>query len=61
MQCDVHWEEEMQLFLCPCHGGLYNRWGLNVGGPPPKPLPEYRHRIDADGVLYVRDQLLEEI
>jgi len=61
MQCPVHFDPAIKLFLCPCHGGLYDLAGNNVGGPPPKPLPEYRHRIDADGVLYVRNQLNEEI
>lgn len=61
MQCPVRWNPDLSQFLCPCHGGLYDRTGLNVGGPPPKPLPEYVHRIDGSGVLYVENRFTEQI
>lgn len=25
-------------FLCACHGGIFNANGINIFGPPPKPL-----------------------
>ncbi|MDX8366709.1 ubiquinol-cytochrome c reductase iron-sulfur subunit [Cytobacillus sp. IB215665] len=25
-------------FYCPCHGGEYDEFGINTGGPPPRPL-----------------------
>jgi len=34
--------------------------GQNVGGPPPKPLPEYVHRIDGT-TLYIQNRFTEEI
>jgi menaquinol-cytochrome c reductase iron-sulfur subunit len=61
MQCPVHWDATINQFLCPCHGGLYARDGSNVGGPPPKPLPEFVHRVDQSGVLYVQNRFTEEI
>lgn len=66
MQCDVHWDTLLQQFLCPCHGGLYDIDGVNVGGPPPQPLPEWVHRItyNADTgqhVLEVQNRLNESI
>lgn len=61
MQCPVHWEEDIHQFLCPCHGGLYSLEGRNLGGPPPKPLPEYVHRIDSQQMLYVQNRLTESI
>lgn len=61
MQCPVRWEDALGLFLCPCHGGLYNISGVNVGGPPPKPLPRWESRMDASGVLWVRNVLSEDI
>src|SRR5207237_2455355 len=36
MQCPVRWQDSLGQFLCPCHGGLYDMTGNNVGGPPPK-------------------------
>jgi menaquinol-cytochrome c reductase iron-sulfur subunit len=60
MQCAVRYEPGLRQFLCPCHGGLYDLDGTNVGGPPPRPLPEFEHRFDG-GVLYVRNRLTESI
>ena len=64
MQCDVHWEKALGQFLCPCHGGLYDIDGKNVGGPPPEPLPEWVHRVRLDPasgehVLEIQNELSE--
>ena len=60
MQCPVRWATTLRQFLCPCHGGLYDMNGSNVGGPPPKPLPQYVHRIDGT-TLFVQNRFTEEI
>jgi Rieske Fe-S protein len=53
--CPVRWFTHEQLFLCPCHGGLYDINGGWVGGPPPRGMYRY---IDAEvrenGKLYVK-------
>ena len=64
MQCNVHWDDRLEQFLCPCHGGLYDIDGNNVGGPPPSPLAQWVHRLEREGdstVLYVQNQLDESI
>lgn len=43
--CPVRWEENAQLFMCPCHGGVYYRDGSVAAGPPPKRLTEYKVRV----------------
>ena len=43
--CPVRWEEHSQLFMCPCHGGVYYKDGTVAAGPPPKPLTHYAVRI----------------
>lgn len=43
--CPVRWLPDADLFLCPCHGGVYYNDGTVAGGPPPKPLPRYEVRI----------------
>jgi quinol---cytochrome c reductase iron-sulfur subunit, bacillus type len=60
MQCPVHWDASLNQFLCPCHGGLYEITGRNVGGPPPKPLPQYVHRLDGN-TLYVKNEFTESL
>jgi menaquinol-cytochrome c reductase iron-sulfur subunit len=48
--CPVRWMAEAQLFLCPCHGGVYYADGTVSAGPPPKPLPTYPVRVRGDQV-----------
>jgi quinol---cytochrome c reductase iron-sulfur subunit, bacillus type len=43
--CPVNWLQDAQLFLCPCHGGVYYADGSVAGGPPPEPLSQYQVRI----------------
>jgi len=43
--CPVNWRPEAELFLCPCHGGVYYASGEVAGGPPPRPLVQYSVRV----------------
>src|SRR5690349_13970317 len=43
--CPVNWLAGAELFLCPCHGGVYYADGSVAGGPPPRPLVRYSIRI----------------
>ena len=43
--CPVNWLQAARLFLCPCHGGVYNEDGTVAGGPPPRPLLRYEARV----------------
>ena len=51
--CPVRWMAEAQLFLCPCHGGVYYSDGTVSAGPPPKPLPTYPVRV-RDGQVEIQ-------
>jgi len=43
--CPVTWLPGPELFMCPCHGGVYSREGDVVGGPPPRPLARHEVRV----------------
>jgi menaquinol-cytochrome c reductase iron-sulfur subunit len=43
--CPVRWLPKADLFMCPCHGGVYYKDGQVAAGPPPKPLTRYPVRI----------------
>ena len=36
--CPVRWLPDANLFMCPCHGGVYYKDGTVAAGPPPGPL-----------------------
>src|SRR3990172_7904594 len=44
--CRVRWDETRSQFLCPCHGGVYDREGRVVAGPPPAPLTQLAVRVN---------------
>jgi len=50
--CPVRWFAQSNLFLCPCHGGVYYRDGSRASGPPERGLFEYEHKI-VDGNLMI--------
>jgi len=43
--CPVRWIPDAELFLCPCHGGVYNKDGSYAAGPPPHGLSRYPVRV----------------
>ncbi len=48
--CPVRWLADAELFMCPCHGGVYYRDGTVAAGPPPLPLIRYPVRVENDEV-----------
>jgi menaquinol-cytochrome c reductase iron-sulfur subunit len=48
--CPVRWLADAELFMCPCHGGVYYKDGTVAAGPPPHPLTRYQVRVVNDEV-----------
>ncbi len=42
--CPVRFVEDSALFICPCHGGVYDIAGEVAGGPPVRPLDRFYTR-----------------
>jgi cytochrome b6-f complex iron-sulfur subunit len=36
--CRVQWRADLERYDCPCHGGVFDREGRPVAGPPTRPL-----------------------
>lgn len=43
--CPVRWLASADLFMCPCHGGVFYSNGDVASGPPPRPLRRYPVRV----------------
>ena len=43
--CPVRWVKGPELFMCPCHGGVYYKDGTVAAGPPPEPLHPMQIRV----------------
>ncbi len=49
--CIVQYDSAHQDIWCPCHNGHYNLHGLNISGPPPKPLTEYTVNVRGNQIV----------
>ena len=53
--CPVRWVGGAELFMCPCHGGVYYKDGEVAAGPPPQALAKYPVRINIkDGLVEIK-------
>lgn len=51
--CPVRWLPDANLFMCPCHGGVFYKDGTVAAGPPPRPLTRYPVRV-TEGVVEIQ-------
>lgn len=43
--CTVQYRPDLQHIWCACHNGHYDLNGINIAGPPPRPLAPYKVNI----------------
>jgi cytochrome b6-f complex iron-sulfur subunit len=52
LQCLFSWDQEKQLFVCPCHGSEFSRDGAVLRGPATRDLDSFPIMIvDEDGQI----------
>ena len=51
--CTPNWMESENKFKCPCHGSGFNRDGVKVEGPAPRPLQRFKVTMADDGQVQV--------
>src|SRR6266498_4842757 len=54
LECIVQYRPDTKQMWCACHNGQYNLSGKNIGGPPPRPLEEYKVNTRGDEVVVTR-------
>jgi cytochrome b6-f complex iron-sulfur subunit len=47
--CTVPWNSSEGAFHCPCHGSIYDRFGVLTAGPAPRPLDIMGLSVDDAG------------
>ena len=55
--CPVRWFSESQLFMCPCHGGVYYADGSRASGPPERGLFTYPIKLENGRLLIDAGQM----
>ncbi len=51
--CTVPWNSGDGTFQCPCHGSIYDRHGVLIAGPAPRPLDLMAMTQNSDGTVIV--------
>jgi Rieske Fe-S protein len=51
LNCTVQYRDDLQHIWCACHGGQFDLNGLNVAGPPPRPLEQYAVNLSGDDIV----------
>lgn len=51
--CTVPWEASEGQFHCPCHQSIYDRHGVRIDGPAPRPMDLMALRVDELGNVVV--------
>ena len=52
--CLTAYKPDLGIIACPCHGSKFNKDGVKIEGPAPRPLPWLRMWLSDDGNLHGR-------
>jgi Rieske Fe-S protein len=55
LDCNVTYLADQKKFFCACHDGWYDENGLNIGGPPPKPLRRLIVAVEGEDLIVKRE------
>ncbi len=56
--CTVPWIEGEGRFHCNCHGSIYDRHGVRIAGPAPRPLDMMAIEVGDAGVVVDTSQII---
>lgn len=54
LACIVQYREDLSEIWCACHNGHFDLNGVNVAGPPPRPLEAYEVNVRGDQIVVTR-------
>ncbi len=55
LDCNVSYLPDQKKFFCACHDGWYDENGINIGGPPPKPLRRLVVAMEGENLIIKRE------
>jgi menaquinol-cytochrome c reductase iron-sulfur subunit len=58
--CAYRWDDEKNVFACPCHTAIFSRNGDVESGPPPRPLDRYPIKINSGEIMILPGIYKEE-
>lgn len=61
MECNVQYKPEDKKFYCPCHQGWFDENGVNIAGPPPKPLEFFDVTVEDKKLIVAKKGIKVEL
>lgn len=55
LDCTVGYVPDQKKFFCACHEGWYNEDGVNISGPPPRPLRTLRAETEGENLVVKKE------
>ncbi len=55
LACIVQYRPDLSHIWCACHNGHFDLNGINIAGPPPRPLEPYRINVRGDQIVVSRE------
>ncbi|MCK6619702.1 MAG: Rieske 2Fe-2S domain-containing protein [Calditrichaceae bacterium] len=55
LDCIVQYRSDFKHIWCACHNGHYNLNGVNIAGPPPRPLAPFKVNIKEDKIFVSKE------
>ena len=55
LDCTVTYLADQRKFFCACHDGWYDENGINIGGPPPRPLRQLVMTVEGENLIIKRE------
>ena len=55
LDCTVQYRQDKKIIWCACHNGQYDLNGVNIAGPPPRPLTPLQVHLK-DGEIFVVEE-----
>ncbi|MFQ6617776.1 MAG: ubiquinol-cytochrome c reductase iron-sulfur subunit [Fidelibacterota bacterium] len=55
LDCIVQYRPDLEVIWCACHNGKYNLNGINIAGPPPRPLDPYKVMVVGDEIVVTKE------
>jgi cytochrome b6-f complex iron-sulfur subunit len=56
LDCIVQYRKDLKQIWCACHNGHYDLRGVNISGPPPRPLAEFNVNIVNNEIIISRPE-----
>ncbi len=59
--CTVPWDQASSTFACPCHQSIYDRRGVRISGPAPRPLDVMFLAVEGDQITVDTSKIKERV